>query len=292
MGRSVLLLVNREKPGAVKAVDEVRGLIDAPGRGRLAGEFDANGDPISLPAGTSADLIMVLGGDGTLLAQARRCVHLGLPMMGVNFGNLGFLAEFDLEALRRQADALLGDQPLTLSERMMIRAEVAGKGAKKARFSGLALNDCAVTAGPPFRMITLDLRIDGEAGPSLRGDGVIVSTPIGSTAYNVSAGGPIVSPDLDSLTITPIAAHSLAFRPIVIAAKSAVTLEVTEANEGDGGGTTLVLDGQVQTRLREGDLITMRRYERSLRLVHNPETSYWRTLLRKLHWAAAPGAKA
>src|SRR5690606_8901839 len=116
----------------------------------------------------------------------------------------------------------------------------------------VALNDCVVTAGPPYRMIELDVYIDGEPGPTLRGDGVIVSTPIGSTAYNVSAGGPIVSPDLDSFTITPHAAHSLAFRPIVVPSSCEIDLHLRKGNDADDGGTTLVLDGQVDTRLQSG----------------------------------------
>lgn len=287
MGRAVLLVVNRTKPDAVGALGEVRALIER--HGRLAGEVEADGAPLADARG--ADLVMVLGGDGTLLAQARRCIGLGKPLIGVNFGNLGFLAEFDLDAMRRQAAGLLGDGPLSISERILIRSQVHRPGARSAGFDGLALNDSMIAAGPPFRMIEMDLRINGDSGPRLRGDGVIVSTPIGSTAYNVSAGGPIVSPELDTLTITPVAAHSLAFRPIVIPGWATLEVTMRTANEGApaGAGTTLVLDGQVQQRLAAGDRVVLRRDERRIQLVHNPESSYWQTLLRKLHWAATPG---
>ena len=241
--RSVLLLVNREKPRVVNALDEVRALLQK--HGRIAGELAADNTPITEADANGADLVMVLGGDGTLLAQARRCVDLKLPLVGVNLGTLGFLAEYDLPALRRQAQTLLGDAPLTLRERMLIRAEVfrdhradsgeqsgaAGKHTTAAPvFSGLAMNDAAVTAGAPFRMIEIAITIDGFPVPLLRGDGVIVSTPIGSTAYSVSAGGPIISPAVDSLTITPIAAHSLAFRPIVVEAQGTIELSMKQTN--------------------------------------------------------------
>lgn len=288
MGRSVLLIVNRSKPDAVAALGEIRSLIAK--HGSLAAEIDAESAPLSDAKG--ADLVMVLGGDGTLLAQARRCVEFGLPLIGVNFGSLGFLAEFDLDALRRQAAALLADGRLRLATRTLLRAQARRGGGADPFFEGLALNDCVVTAGPPFRMIELDISIDGDAGPLLRGDGVVISTPIGSTAYNVSAGGPIVSPALDTMTITPIAAHSLAFRPIVAPGSSRLRIGVLKANHGDSaagaGGTTLMLDGQQHTRLREGDSVTISRHDKAVRLVENTESSYWKILVQKLRWAAAP----
>lgn len=289
MPRPVLLLVNRSKRLVARALPEVRALLAR--YGRLAAELDADATPLTSAHG--AELIMVLGGDGTLLAQARRCVGLGLPFIGVNLGNLGFLAEFDLDALRDQAPALLDNGPMQLRERMLIRGSVHRDppvpGAELP-FSDLALNDCVVTAGAPFRMIEVGLTIDGEPGPVVRGDGVIVSTPTGSTAYNVSAGGPIVSPEVPSLTITPLAAHSLAFRPIVLPGTCTIELTLRRVNRmGDGVGTTLVLDGQVHRPLVAGERVVVRRHERSIRLVRNPTGSYWATLSRKMHWAAQPG---
>ncbi|MDX2115306.1 MAG: NAD(+)/NADH kinase [Planctomycetota bacterium] len=293
MPRSVLLLINRTKPQVVDALPEIRALIST--HGRLALELDATPEPITDTRG--ADIIFVLGGDGTLLAQARRCVDLQLPFLGVNFGNLGFLAEFDLPMLRQQAQSILSGARLDLRERMLIRAELT-RGSPPDRavpvFTNIALNDCVVTAGPPYRMIEIGLRIDGEEGPAFRGDGVIVSTPTGSTAYSVSAGGPIVSPDAPSLSITPIAAHSLAFRPIIVPPTSTVELHIRRANAGwpadSQQGTTLVLDGQVHQLIRPGDRVTIHKHDKTIRLVRNPGVSYWRTLLRKMHWAVNPGA--
>ncbi len=288
MPRSVLLIVNRDKPKAVAALDQIRALIDR--HGAIAGEIDADDSPITDTNG--ADLLMVLGGDGTLLAQARRCVDLGLPLMGVNFGRLGFLAEFDEAALERCAEDLLGEKPLPISERMMLHASITRSGGSAPAFESIALNDCAITAGPPYRVIEIGLALDGNGGPNIRGDGVVVSTPAGSTAYSLAAGGPIVAPGVNGISITPIAAHSLSFRPMVAPGEVQIDLTLLEANRDNGcGGTTLVLDGQIQTPLENGDAVTIRQHDRRLRLVSNPESTFWRTLVRKMQWASTPGSE-
>lgn len=285
MPRSALILVNRTKSGATEALNRVS---DAVARvGSIAAILDANDDPITDTLG--ADLIVVLGGDGTLLAQARRCATLHLPMLGVNVGSLGFLAEFDTDSFVRFAPLLFDHVELKIADRMMLSAEVFTERDTAPFFQGIALNDAVVTAGPPFRMIQIDVSIDNEPGPTLRGDGVIVSTPVGSTAYNVSAGGPIVSPDLDSLIITPIAANSLASRPVVIPSHRTIELHILGAHDTPAIGATLVLDGQVHTQLQAGWRVKLTRSSKSIRLVRNPDSTDWSTLIRKLHWAAQPG---
>lgn len=304
MSRGVILISNRDKPDVLAALDEVRRLIRASG-GRIVADLDATDGPVE--SHPDAHLIVVLGGDGTLLAQSRRCVSLGLPMLGVNLGKLGFMAEFDVNSLREQAGALFGDRPLVLQDRPLLQVSVQARGQGEARASGLALNDAVITAGPPFRMISLSLSIDGAAGPAVMGDGLIIATPTGSTAYNVSAGGAIVSPDVDALTITPIAAHSLAFRPIVVAGASTVEVTLNSVNvdarlerlaaslpasERDevlvGAGTSLVLDGQSSVRLAREDVVRIRKHATPIRFVRNPRGSYWATLIEKMHWAAPP----
>ena len=288
MPRSVLLLINRDKPDAVAAADEVRAMIRA--YGILAAEVDAqSGPPLSDARG--ATLIVVLGGDGTLLSQTRRCANLSVPLLGVNFGKLGFLAEYDLTSLREQAPFLFSDAALPTRVIHMLRAEVFSGESSSPRFSSAALNECVLTAGPPYRMISLALRINKEEGPIVSGDGIIVSTPTGSTAYNVSAGGPIVTPDVDAMVITPIAAHSLAFRPIVVGADSRIELTMHRVNPPaapGNPGTVLVLDGQVSTPLSVGDRIVLGRDQRPIQFVRNPLGGYWSTLTDKMHWAAAP----
>jgi NAD+ kinase len=210
-------------------------------------------------------------------------------MLGVNLGKLGFMAEFDLPALREQARALFDGRPFVLQDRPTL--EVTLIDGPVVAGIGLALNDAVVTAGPPFRMISLSMSIDGHEGPSVSGDGLIISTPLGSTAYNVSAGGAIVSPDVDAMTITPIAAHSLAFRPIVVGGSSTIELEMLEVNmpnrPGDMG-TSLVLDGQPWKGLRTSQRVKIRTHGVAVRFVHNTHGNYWRTLIQKMHWGAQP----
>lgn len=322
MPRSVLLLLNRSKPEVVQAAPRVRELI---GRvARIVGEFEADNEPLPEEPASRADLVVVLGGDGTLLAQSRRCVHLGLPMLGVNLGKLGFLAEFDLDALEEQAPSLFDGSALLTQDRALLRVSVVAPDAASGTHgsggierSDLALNDAVITAGPPYRMISLRLRIDGHEGPTVTGDGLIISTPIGSTAYNASAGGPIVSPDVEAMVITPLAAHTLAFRPVVVNRHSTIEIIVERANEagsehahqadqksdlkpapapefvGEIGctGTTLVLDGQVSSTLRAGQRVIIRPHARAVRFVRNPRSNYWHTLVTKMRWAAPPSMR-
>ncbi len=205
-----------------------------------------------------------------------------MPLVGVNFGRLGFLAEFDWQTLQQHAAIVFGPDPPTF-ERMMLAASVYGPDGE-AKHSGVAINDCVITAGMPFRMIELHVAIDSAEGPTLRADGVIVSTPVGSTAYNVSAGGPIVDPQLEAMIVTPIAAHSLAFRPFVLCPSCELTIQVARANPG----TSLVLDGQVPVTLEEGQTVIIHRHARKASFVANPSTSYWRILLDRMRWAAPP----
>ncbi len=243
-----------------------------------------------------ADAILVLGGDGTLLSVARRLQGRQIPVMGVNYGRLGFLSDF-------RPDELLGHFPellagtLPTSSRLMLDVCVVSQDqavdldlmndeavASAARFHVLSLNDAVVNAGPPFHMIELDLGTNGDFGVKVHGDGMIVATPSGSTAYNVSAGGPILNPPLEGFCLTPIAPHSLSFRPVIVPSDSRVMVVAAEVNKG----TTLVCDGQDCTRLKRGDRVVIRRANQNLTLVENPTSRRWDALAGKLHWAKTP----
>lgn len=287
MGRSALLLVNRDKPEAEQAVSLVRGLIER--HGKLVGEAEADAGAVQ-PSGAGAqpDLLVTLGGDGTLLLQARRFIDSpgGAPLLGVNLGRLGFLAEYDLVSLQRHAERLFGGGEIETRGVLVLELEVVRGDAVVHR--DVAINELVITAGPPFRMVELALSIDGHDGPSIGGDGVIVSTPTGSTAHNVSAGGPILEPHVNAMVITPIAAHSLSFRPIVVDGAAEIAIDALRTNDADSSGTTLVADGQRQTRLRAGDRIIARRRARPVRFVTNPDSNYWHTLIDKMRWAEPP----
>jgi NAD+ kinase len=276
--RRALLLADRSRSETASVLEELRAGIAK--WAQITGELDTDNEP--LPEDVDADLAVVVGGDGTLLSQARRMVDRAIPLVGVNFGRLGFLAAFDSHSLLQHAAVVFGPDP-PITEHMMLSAAVTDADGG-ARHSGLAVNDCVITAGSPFRMIELRLTLDGAEGPVVSGDGVIVATPVGSTAYNVSAGGPIVDPALEAMIVTPLAAHSLAFRPFVLCPSSELHIHVARANRG----TTLVLDGQVSLSLEKGQTITIRRHAKKARLVANPTTPYWRILLDRMRWAAPP----
>jgi NAD+ kinase len=282
--RSTLLVVNTDKPDADRASHELAALIKQ--HGSLAAQISAsnNSNPAE-PCG--ADLIVVLGGDGTLLGEGRRFAGSGIPMLGVNVGKLGFLAEFDLEAVREQAENLFGSGELTTRSVPLLNVEICNSDGSKL-FVGNAMNEAVVTSGPPYSVIELGIRIDGITGPVVRGDGLIVSTSLGSTAYNVSAGGPIIHPLVDATVITPIAAHSLAFRPIAVPGMSTIVLDPIQINDKAGDGTTLVLDGQIHHRITNIHRVEINRSEKSVELVVNQSGNYWHTLVNKLHWAKQP----
>jgi NAD+ kinase len=242
-----------------------------------------------VPLNADVDLAVVLGGDGTLLTQSRRFVKHRLPMLGVNFGKLGFMAEFDLDSLREQASSIFSDAPLSIQEFPLLSVSLRRAGNTQAAFEGTALNEAVVAAGPPYRMITVRLAINGQPGPTISGDGLIVCTPLGSTAYNLSAGGPIVAPGSGALAITAIAAHTLSFRPFIVPDSALIEIDVERANAHAAGlGSTLVVDGQPSHQLVKGDRITIRLAGERVRFVKNPKAGYWDTLIGKLNWAQRP----
>jgi len=278
----VILLAPRAKPGVIPVLEEVRRLVHR--HATIVAELEADAAPID-PA-LAFDRAVVVGGDGTLISQCRRILDRGVPLVGVHFGRLGFLAEFDAESLGTHAERVFGSDPLVRS-RVAIHAIVRdARGA--TTFEGVAVNDAVITAGPPYRMIELRLRFGREQGPLLTGDGVIVATPVGSTAYNASAGGPIVHPENEALIITPHSPHSLAFRPIVAPSHMEIEAEVLRAN----AGTALVLDGQQLRPLSPGDRVSIARHHTAAKFIGNPDVSYWRTLVEKMRWAVPPNYRA
>lgn len=274
----VLLLADASRQPVADVVSELRACLSD--HAQIVCELPADDAP--LPGDLQADLAIAVGGDGTLISQSRRLLETGLPLVGVNVGRLGFLAEFDVADLIGQADLIFGPHP-PVREHMLLSARVIGPDGSILQ-EDIALNDCVVSNGEPFRMIELSLSVDDQVGPILTGDGVIVATPIGSTAYNVSAGGPIVHRDQHAIIITPLAAHSLAFRPIVIGADSVLRIKMLRTIPG----TVLVSDGRISANLAEGQTVTIQRHTKRARIVDNPSTSYWNILMDKMRWAAPP----
>jgi NAD+ kinase len=229
------------------------------------------------PTSDALAMAIAIGGDGTLIKHGRELAKQKIPLVGVNCGRLGFLARFDVDSLIASRKAIFTETP-TILESMLLDITVDDHEPT------IAMNEAMIASGAPFRLVELGLTIDGVPAPTLRGDGVIVATPTGSTAHNASAGGPIVDPSTTAFILTPIAAHSLAFRPIVLDGRANITIEILQANDG----TSLVIDGQVHCTMREGMKVHVQQSTHSVSIVQNPSRSYWNTLVDKLHWAAHP----
>jgi NAD+ kinase len=231
------------------------------------------------------DYAVVFGGDGSIISTARGVSEAGVPVIGVNVGKLGFLAEFSVEELKDFFPRLAkGDAPI--DRQMILSCSVlSNEGNKKVeKFSSSAINDVFISAGPPYRMVELKMLVDGQPLASCVSDGLIIATPTGSTAYNLSSGGPIVSSKMDAMVITPICPHSLSFRPIVINADSKVEVVGIRVNEG----TTISIDGQVSLKLSIDDVVRIERSSCGFLIVNNPLRSRWDTLATKLSWAEKP----
>jgi NAD+ kinase len=233
-----------------------------------------------LPA--RVDLILLLGGDGTLLGMADRAAKAGLevPILGVNFGGLGFLTEVTYDELFRSLeDALAGTAPV--ESRLMLRAVIERGGRPMSEH--YALNDVTVTGGSLSRVVEFAVSVGGEFVARFHADGIIIATPTGSTAYNLSAGGPIVHPAVHALVLNPIAPHTLTNRPVVIPASNDVLVQPHP--RGDGSEAFVTFDGQAGERLDFSDTVRVRQADRPVRLVRAFTRSYYQVLREKLRWA-------
>jgi NAD+ kinase len=224
-----------------------------------------------------ADVLLVLGGDGTMLNAARLAGERSIPILGVNMGGLGFLTEVRLENLYPSLDRVFAND-FILDERLMLKTHVHRHGETVAR--GVVLNDVVISKGTLARMIELEIAIQGQFVTNLRGDGLIVGTPTGSTAYSLSAGGPIINPAVQSLILTPICPHTLTHRPLIVPGN--VAIEVTLTSRDDGAMATL--DGQVGIAMTQGDTAVIQASDHRTRLIRFPESHYYNVLREKLKW--------
>jgi NAD+ kinase len=223
------------------------------------------------------DMVIVLGGDGTLLSIAHLAAQDGIPVLGVNLGRLGFLTEVPTDEVFVTLDAFIeGDEDI-VSPRLLLQVECREK-------KYYCLNDVVVNKGALARMIQLAIWIDGKEIAALKADGLIVSTPTGSTAYSLSAGGPIVQPYIPAILLAPICPHTLSFRPMIVSSASAVRMQLLTAGEE----VYLTLDGQRGVLLGKNDVVEIRRAEIELRLISSPKRNYFDLLKEKLGWGTSP----
>lgn len=229
----------------------------------------------------AADMVVVLGGDGSMLSAARNLAPFNKPMLGVNRGRLGFLTDIRPDRIAEQLRAVMaGDY--TVEERFLLDVRVERKGETVAE--GDALNDVVVNSGTSAQMIEVELYLDGEFVNRQRADGLIVSTPTGSTAYSLSGGGPIMHPALDALLILPMFPHTLSSRPIVIKGNSEIRIDVLARNRIH---PPVTCDGQVNMTARPGDSVLLSKKPYTLSLIHPPGHSFYASCRDKLHWSGA-----
>jgi NAD+ kinase len=230
----------------------------------------------------ACDLIVVLGGDGTLIGMADRIAEAGaeVAILGVNFGSLGFLTEITLPELYPSLESVLAGTA-QIEERMMLRSRTLRNGVVHAE--RLALNDVVITKGALSRIIDLEVEIGGRPIMRVRADGLIVGSPTGSTAYNLAAGGPILHPEVDALLLTPIAPHMLTNRPVVVPASSEI--RVRPAVNGSNEQMFVTIDGQSGHALQPADEICITRAERPLKLIRASTRTYFDVLRQKLKWS-------
>ncbi len=243
------------------------------------------------------DFAVVFGGDGSIISAGRYLRQNNIPVIGVNLGKLGFLAEFSVEELEQYFDDIISGNA-KIEKRMMLSCKVFGGSAEcPEKFSSVAINDVFITAGPSHRTIELKVAVNGQPVAGFVGDGLIISTPTGSTAYNLSAGGPVLDSSMRAMVITPICPHSLSFRPIVIDANSKVEILRVQIDEsrpcgrGRDEGTTISIDGQDSLELRGDDIVRVERENNDFLLINNPLRTRWDTLAAKLGWAEKPKYK-
>ena len=284
--KTVGLIANSDKGSSRSLVRQAAALIRSSRRAvmadaataRLAGiKVPTCPDPASLAQGV--DLLIVFGGDGTMLRVARETAGARTPVIGINVGALGFLTDVQAHQLPLALEQIWAGETILES-----RALIEARGlTRSGSFEEIALNDFVVSRGAAPRLVELDVAVNGETLTRYRCDGLIVCTPTGSTAYSLSAGGAVVSPTADVFTLTPICPHTLSNRSVVVGMNSTVKVKVV------GGRTDCLLsaDGQRMTPLAAGDVITIRRSRHSIRLLHLAGSSFFETLRRKLNWSGS-----
>jgi NAD+ kinase len=281
--RRVALIGKLRSPEIAASLQELSALLKARGCEVLVERETAEGRGADYETadyetiGKNADLAVVIGGDGTMLAAARNLVGRRVPLVGINQGRVGFMTDIGHDDMHEGIGAILGGK-YTLEERALLDAEILRDG--KSVLRTVALNEAVVGKGSQGRLIEFELSIDGEFVYRLRGDGVIVATPTGSTAYALSAQGPILHPAVPALALVPLNPHTLSARPVSVSDRSVVEIALVRALDARAH-----FDGIALTDMAEGDRLILRRSGDVVRFVHPPGYRYFATLREKLRWS-------
>jgi len=245
----------------------------------IAGDERGNGTVSESEFANAVDLAVALGGDGTMLRASRILGDSGVPVIGINLGHLGFLAPFEAAAATDAiSSALRGELPETSRMRLRVTLESAGGQAQ----SWVALNDAVIHQGALARLLELNAYLDEDFIASYRADGLIIATPTGSTAYNLAAGGPLLLPEQQAMALTPICAHALTMRPLVVPHDSSVTVVLGSASSE----ASVTVDGYWSENLAAGDRLSITRADAPLTVLGLPDKGYFDILRKKLHWGA------
>ncbi|MDH5300421.1 MAG: NAD(+) kinase [Gammaproteobacteria bacterium] len=229
--------------------------------------------------GNTCDLAVVIGGDGTLLNAARSLTRHEISLVGINLGRLGFLTDISFSEFADKLDEILAGDHI-IEERMLLRVDILRDGALLD--TSIAMNDVVIHKWEEARMLEMKTFINGGFVNSQRSDGLIVSSPTGSTAYALSGGGPIIFPTLDAMLLVPVCSHTLSQRPLVIDGHSDVEITISESCHGRAQVTC---DGQINLGVIAGDRIRIKRFEKKVRLIHPKDYDYYHILREKLHWS-------
>ncbi len=280
------MIGNSEKVSRSRLITEAARLIARSGREVLSDEITARMAGLSTATVPDAaalthkvDLMLVFGGDGTMLRVAAETAGSATPILGINIGGLGFLTGASAGEMPRALDQIWAGN-FALETRALI--EVRGQGEGRPVHS-LAMNDFVISRGLSPRLVTLEVRVDGEVLTRYRCDGLIVSSPTGSTAYSLSAGGAVVHPTAEVFEITPICPHTLSNRPVIVSLRSAIGVQVVSPKPE----IILSADGRGVSEMSAGDSVVIRRSRKTVRLLRLPGGSFFETLRTKLHWSGA-----
>jgi len=275
--RSVAIVVKPNHAEAMATAAELRAWLGAHGIeqiGETHSASDARREPVLI---SDADLIVVLGGDGTMISASRMIGDTDALVLGINYGSLGYLTDFRIEEMITALESIIAGN-YEIDRRVMLDAEHCRGGEQIA--TGRVLNDIVINKAALARIIDIDVKFDGLFVNKFRADGLIVATPTGSTAYNLSAGGPIVYPSMNAVVITPICPFTLTNRPIVVPDNAGIELDLQEANEG----VFLTFDGQTGHRIHSGDRVIIRKSKTTFNLVQPANRNYFDVLRDKLKW--------
>jgi len=270
-----LVVGNRDKESVQAAIDAVVPWLTE----QAKVDIESAGD--SEIAAEEYDFIIVFGGDGSVLNTARRMGEVQSPVIAINVGKLGFLTETRASEAQETLGQLL-DGPVRIAERMMLRCRLLRDD--ECVLDTLGVNDAVVSRTALSRLLTLDLSVDGELLTTYGADGLIISTPLGSTAHSLAAGGPIVHPEMEAFVVSPICPHTLSNRPLVISARS--VLEISPKTSAEP--PALTVDGQVFRQLADGDRVVVQKAQESLKLIQTGRRTFFETLRNKLDWRGRP----